>query len=145
MNDAELLLGVVLLRRSWNRQNAGGCNRDGRGEHSGVFRHGWRLQTELWRLTLGASPHEVISEKRDFYGSRVLSSEAEKRMQDRTVTFGRYRLEPGIGLTSGAREVHLTPKALGLLSYLAERPGDVITKEELFGAIWPEVAVGDAA
>ena len=66
-------------------------------------------------------------------------------MQDRTVTFGRYRLEPGAGLMSGAREVHLTPKALALLSYMAERPGDVITKDELFGAIWPETTVGDAA
>ena len=66
-------------------------------------------------------------------------------MQDRTVTFGRYRLEPGAGLMSGAREVHLTPKALALLSFIAERPGDVITKEELFAAVWPEVAVGDAA
>ena len=66
-------------------------------------------------------------------------------MQDRTVTFGRYRLEPGIGLMSGAREVRLTPKALALLSFMAERPGGVITKEELFAAVWPEVAVGDAA
>ena len=49
------------------------------------------------------------------------------------------------GLMSGAREVHLTPKALALLSFIAERPGDVITKEELFAAVWPEVAVGDAA
>ena len=66
-------------------------------------------------------------------------------MQDRTVTFGRYRLDPGVGLMSGAREVHLTPKALALLSYMAERPGEVITKEALFGAVWPEVAGGDAA
>ncbi|HKS61331.1 MAG TPA: winged helix-turn-helix domain-containing tetratricopeptide repeat protein [Xanthobacteraceae bacterium] len=66
-------------------------------------------------------------------------------MQDRAVTFGRYRLDPGVGLTSGARDVHLTPKALALLSFMAERPGEVITKEQLFGAVWPEVAVGDAA
>ena len=46
---------------------------------------------------------------------------------------------------SGAREVQLTPKALALLSFLAERPGEVITKEELFGAVWPETTVGDAA
>ncbi|MEA2928591.1 MAG: hypothetical protein QOG38_1019, partial [Hyphomicrobiales bacterium] len=66
-------------------------------------------------------------------------------MPDRALTFGRYRLEPRGGLTSGAREVHLTPKALALLSYLAERSGDVVGKEELFAAIWPETTVGDAA
>ena len=46
---------------------------------------------------------------------------------------------------SGARDVRLTPKALALLSYLAERPGEVVTKDELFAAVWPETAVGDAA
>ncbi len=66
-------------------------------------------------------------------------------MPDRPLTFGRYRLEPRGGLMSGAREVRLTPKALALLSFIAERPGEVITKEELFGALWPETAVGDAA
>jgi TolB-like protein len=66
-------------------------------------------------------------------------------MTDRALTFGRYRLEPRGGLKSGAREVHLTPKALALLSFIAERPGEVVTKEELFGAVWPETTVGDAA
>src|SRR5215211_8249875 len=70
---------------------------------------------------------------------------AEKAMPDRALTFGRYRLDPRDGLMSGAREVKLTPKALSLLSFLAERPGDVITKDELFAALWPETAVGDAA
>ena len=66
-------------------------------------------------------------------------------MPDRALTFGRYRLEPRDGLTSGARRVRLSPKALALLSFLAERPGEVITKDELFGAVWPEATVGDAA
>jgi TolB-like protein/Tfp pilus assembly protein PilF len=66
-------------------------------------------------------------------------------MPDRALTFGRFRLEPRGGLMSGAREVHLTPKARALLSFLAERPGEVVTKEELFAAVWPETTVGDAA
>jgi TolB-like protein len=66
-------------------------------------------------------------------------------MSERTLTFGRYRLEPQSGLMSGGRNVHLTPKALALLSFIAERPGEVVTKDQLFGAVWPEVNVGDAA
>src|SRR6195952_5026629 len=66
-------------------------------------------------------------------------------MQDRTLSFGRYRLGPRGGRMSGARPVRLTPKALALLCYMAGRPGEVISKEELFGAVWPEVTVGDAA
>jgi TolB-like protein/cytochrome c-type biogenesis protein CcmH/NrfG len=75
----------------------------------------------------------------------MLALAAEKMMLDRALTFGRYRLEPQGGLRSGAREIRLTPKALALLTYLAERPGKVISKAELFGAVWPGVAVGDAA
>ena len=41
--------------------------------------------------------------------------------------------------------MHLTPKALALLSFIADRPGEVVTKDQLFGAVWPEVNVGDAA
>ena len=66
-------------------------------------------------------------------------------MQGRTLSFGRYRLEPRGGLMSGTRPVRLTPKALALLCFMAGRPGEVITKEELFAAVWPEVTVGDAA
>lgn len=66
-------------------------------------------------------------------------------MSERTLTFGRYRLEPLGGLMSGGRNVHLTPKALAVLSFIAERPGEIVTKDQLFSAVWPEVNVGDAA
>ena len=66
-------------------------------------------------------------------------------MSVRTLAFGRYRLEPQGGLMSGGRNVHLTPKALALLSFIADRPGEVVTKDQLFDAVWPEVNVGDAA
>ena len=66
-------------------------------------------------------------------------------MLHQAISFGHYRLDPRGGLMSGAREVRLTPKALTLLSFLAERPGEVVTKEELFGAVWPNTTVGDAA
>src|SRR3981081_2963827 len=66
-------------------------------------------------------------------------------MLDRTLSFGRYRLEPRGGLMSGDRSVRLTPKALALLSFMADHPREGITKEELFGAVWPKVTVGDAA
>src|ERR1700720_4771103 len=102
-----------------------------------------RIRIEL--ATLGAGGPEVINEKRDFYGRFVLASEPEKCMLERTLTFGRYRLEPLGGLMSGGRNVHLTPKALALLAFLADRHGEVVTKDQLFGAVWPEVSVGDAA
>ena len=66
-------------------------------------------------------------------------------MLQQAISFGRYRLDPRGGLTSGAREVRLTPKALALLCFLAEHPGEVVTKDELFAAVWPKAEVGDSA
>ena len=43
----------------------------------------------------------------------------------------------------GERAVQLTPKAFALLRYLVERPGQLVTKEELLNAIWPETIVGE--
>jgi TolB-like protein len=66
-------------------------------------------------------------------------------MQDQVIAFDQYRIVPRAGLMAGNREVRLTPKALALLSFLAEHPNEVVTKDELFAAVWPKTDVGDAA
>jgi len=66
-------------------------------------------------------------------------------MQDRAISFGQFRIMPRGGLMAGNREVRLTPKALALLSLLAKHPNEVVTKDELFAAVWPNTDVGDAA
>ena len=52
---------------------------------------------------------------------------------------------PGRVDVGSAETCTSTPKALALLSFIADRPGEVVTKDQLFGAVWPEVNVGDAA
>ncbi len=66
-------------------------------------------------------------------------------MQDHAVSFGPYRLGPRSGLTVGTRPIRLTPKALVRLCFLVERSGRVITKDELFGAVWPNTMVSRSA
>ena len=66
-------------------------------------------------------------------------------MLDQAISFGNFRLEPNGGLMSGTREVRLTPKALELLSFLAGHPDQVVTKDELFAAVWRKSDMGDAA
>jgi DNA-binding winged helix-turn-helix (wHTH) protein/predicted ATPase len=61
------------------------------------------------------------------------------------VTFGQYTLDPRRGLWRGSQEVKLAPKALALLAFLLERAGDVLTKDEVFRAVWPDTFVGDGA
>jgi DNA-binding winged helix-turn-helix (wHTH) protein/predicted ATPase len=47
-------------------------------------------------------------------------------------------------LWRGAQAIKLRPKAFALLHYLVKRPGQLITKEELLNAVWPETFVGEA-
>lgn len=46
-------------------------------------------------------------------------------------------------LRRGAVEIELRPKTFAVLCYLADRPGRVVGKGELFAALWPGVTVTD--
>ena len=59
--------------------------------------------------------------------------------------FGEYRLDSVQGLSRGDDEVRVTPKSLAVLRVLAERAGQVVTKDELFRLVWAETAVSDTA
>jgi pimeloyl-ACP methyl ester carboxylesterase/DNA-binding winged helix-turn-helix (wHTH) protein len=62
------------------------------------------------------------------------------------VAFGPYRLEiADARLWNGSQSVPLTPKAFAVLQCLAQKPGRLVTKEELFKTVWAGVFVGDAA
>ena len=56
-----------------------------------------------------------------------------------TVDTGSYRLLRGDAV------VQVSPKIIDLLLYLVARPSALVTKDELFRALWPDVAVTDNA
>jgi adenylate cyclase len=59
-------------------------------------------------------------------------------------TFGRYVLDLTRGcLLSDGREIPLRPKTFSVLTYLVQRPGQLVSKEELFDAVWPGLIVTD--
>src|SRR5712691_3747221 len=90
----------------------------------------------------GRNPRKTLGFVWDYSRTR-----REQKMQtDRLLTFGLYRLDPPTGqLWRGKQEVRLTGKAVAVLRYLVERAGQVVTKDELFAAMWPETVVSDAA
>src|SRR5260370_36107956 len=59
--------------------------------------------------------------------------------------FGHYQLDPAQGLRRGARDIRITPKSLSVLLFLAERAGQVVTKEDIFHTVWPDSIVSDSA
>src|SRR5215467_8547267 len=59
--------------------------------------------------------------------------------------FGPFRLDPrNACLWRGAELVPLPPTAFALLHYLVTHAGQLVTKDELFEAIWSETAVSEA-
>jgi DNA-binding winged helix-turn-helix (wHTH) protein/TolB-like protein len=57
---------------------------------------------------------------------------------------GDWTVEPALNqLSAAGRTVRLESKAMSVLVYLAERPGQVVGRETLLSAVWPGVVVGD--
>jgi len=60
-----------------------------------------------------------------------------------TRTFGDFELDETLRkLSRGGRRVRLTGQALDLLCFLVERPGELITREEIKRQLWPDSNVG---
>jgi DNA-binding winged helix-turn-helix (wHTH) protein len=60
------------------------------------------------------------------------------------VDFPPFRLDLRAGqLYSGTIAVPLRPKSFAVLQYLAQRPGELLTKQVLLDAIWGDVAVSE--
>ncbi|HEX5733896.1 MAG TPA: AAA family ATPase [Blastocatellia bacterium] len=80
----------------------------------------------------------VISRKK-YYGGMSLM---ERKKQ---IAFGEFCLdEESELLLRGAEAIALRPKVFAVLKYLLNHPGQLITKQQLLDAVWPDAYVGDA-
>jgi len=58
--------------------------------------------------------------------------------------FDPFRLDPGnVRLWRGKQLIALTPKAFAVLCHLVEHAGQLVTKDALLTAVWPEVYVSE--
>jgi len=61
------------------------------------------------------------------------------------IIFGQFRLDDiNEVLWDGSQTLALRPKAFAVLKYLLEHPGQLITKQQLLDAVWPDTYVGEA-
>jgi DNA-binding winged helix-turn-helix (wHTH) protein len=61
------------------------------------------------------------------------------------LVFERFRLDlVNDRLSRDGKAIHLTPKALSVLRYLADHPDQLVTKEALLKTLWTNIAVTDA-
>src|SRR6476619_2295320 len=65
-------------------------------------------------------------------------------VNDKRIVFDDFSLDlVNECLWKGSDEIKVRPKAFALLNFLLNRPGQLVTKEELLNAVWPEAFVGD--
>jgi non-specific serine/threonine protein kinase/serine/threonine-protein kinase len=72
--------------------------------------------------------------------------DAMHAQEQNLLNFGPFRLDTrNEQLWHGHEVIRLTNKALAVLRYLIEHSGQLVTKDELFAAVWPGVVVSDSA
>jgi len=75
---------------------------------------------------------------------RLALGEATDDRSQGVICFDRFIIDLRRGsLRSGANEIWLRPKSFAVLCYLAENAGCLISKDEIFAALWPDAAVTD--
>jgi TolB-like protein/DNA-binding winged helix-turn-helix (wHTH) protein len=68
------------------------------------------------------------------------------QLRSRQLRFDRYVLDLDRGcLLFQGDEIALRPKTFAVLQYLIEHTGRLVSKDELFEAVWPRIAVSDDA
>lgn len=62
----------------------------------------------------------------------------------RKILVGEWTVEPDLNrLTRGDTVVSVEPKVMNVLVFLADRPGEVLSKEEVIRSVWPDTYVSD--
>jgi DNA-binding winged helix-turn-helix (wHTH) protein len=73
-------------------------------------------------------------------------SHPPEQIQSKRLRFGHYVLDLDRGcLVRDGKEIALRPKTFAVLHYLVENPSRLVSKDELFSAVWPNLAVSDDA
>src|SRR4051794_40889829 len=64
---------------------------------------------------------------------------------EKLITFDPFSLDlANEQLWRGSQAIKLRPKAFAVLDHLLGRPGQLVTKDDLLNAVWPETFVSDA-
>lgn len=74
------------------------------------------------------------------------NAHSQVQMQAKRLRFDRYVLDLDRGcLLLDGSEIALRPKTFAVLRYLVENSGRLVSKDDLFAAVWPNLAVTDDA
>ena len=64
---------------------------------------------------------------------------------EKSFRIGDWLAEPGLNtIRKEDRVEHLEPKTMDVLAYLARNPGEVLDRDQILEAVWPDTFVGDS-
>ena len=76
----------------------------------------------------------------------IRDADSPAKIQAKRLRFDRYVLDLDRGcLLLDGSEIALRPKTFAVLYHLVENSGRLVSKDELFAAVWPNLAVTDDA
>ena len=106
------------------------------------LQEGTGLSQTLFRLPRRAEgPAEILQLHRNVY----TPTNGLNRSAESAICFGSFKLLPVQRLLlEGGRPVRLGSRALDILIALIERPGELISKDELMARVWPTTFVEQA-
>jgi len=89
-----------------------------------------------------AGEREAVGQRLPRWGPTMTASEPSERAEAASIVFSGFRLDRRGGqLTRAGTPIPLRPKTWAVLVHLAERPGMLLTRQDLLDAVWPDVAV----
>jgi DNA-binding winged helix-turn-helix (wHTH) protein len=101
----------------------------------------WTQTPAVTQFHSGPRPDERHAFPSPFFAKRTEPT----RIAPTEVSFGPFRLLPTqFLLLDGDKPVSLGSRALEILTVLLERPGEVVSKQELMARVWPNVFVEPA-
>jgi TolB-like protein/DNA-binding winged helix-turn-helix (wHTH) protein/cytochrome c-type biogenesis protein CcmH/NrfG len=82
----------------------------------------------------------------DRWAMTIRDAGSAGQVEPKRLRFDRYVLDLHRGcLLLDGSEIALRPKTFAVLCHLAEHPGRLVSKDELFAAVWPNLAITDDA
>jgi len=107
---------------------------------------------ERWQLADAPALQPYNSDSSFAVRSRVESPDADQLKASkpadatpREISFGRFRLLPAqFLLLEGDKPVPLGGRAMHILTVLLERPGELVSKQDLMARVWPNLFVEPA-
>jgi DNA-binding winged helix-turn-helix (wHTH) protein len=118
---------------------------------------GLRMKMDMRRSVCRASHwcHEARLNARPSFPEEIIkggsinelrAATSVQSAESRVVTFGPFTFDRANRLLwKEGVEVSLPPRVLGVLALLVERPGELVTKQELIGAVWRDAFVTETS